>query len=524
MKRTVSLLLLLTLVLALGASAMAADVTYAVTGGNISFDLATGTVTGCGKNVTEAVIPSEIYGVKVTAIGDEAFYDCEKLTSVTIPNTVQRIGASAFKDSGLTQVTVPSGVRSLGSWAFGWCRDLTAASLPGTLTEIGERTFEWCDELTKVTLGNGIPYLSDAMFMDCRALPSLTLPDSITAIGKSAFRNCPFTSIRLPDACASIEEGAFYNCTELESVKLGSGLKTIGKEAFTGCESLTGLQIPPSVTKLSWGAFRGSGITSINIPEGITELPQILFRDCSSLEKIYLPASITTIPHNAFWSTYSLSDVYYGGSVAQWALVTNDSEDLATAMIHFNCAGIESSWAETELAKAVQKDLVPEVLAGQDLTKTITRAEFAAVAVKVYEALSGKKAVPAAANTFSDTADPDVLKAYNTGLVNGLGDGKFGPEENLQRQQAATMLARAYKAAMLSGWTLADDAAFPLSYTMPAAFTDNAGIQSWAYDNVYFMVANGILNGMGDGTFAPAGSTTREQALLIAVRMVEKLG
>ncbi len=195
-------------------------------------------------------------------------------------------------------------------------------------------------------------------------------------------------------------------------------------------------------------------------------------------------------------------------------------------------------WALSELAEAEALGLIPDSLKGQDLTKPITRAEFAAVSVKVYESLTGTKATPVAANPFTDTADPEVLKAYNVGVTNGISATTFEPKTLLNREQAATMLTRVYKKVALDGWTLETDGNFSQQFKgmfrMPAAFADDASISGWAKDSVYFMNANGIINGVGDNKFAPRATTpaeqaagyaqaTREAALLIATRMVKNL-
>ena len=193
-----------------------------------------------------------------------------------------------------------------------------------------------------------------------------------------------------------------------------------------------------------------------------------------------------------------------------------------------------SSWAQEELARAEELGLIPESLQSADLREDITRAEFAAVSVKVYESLSGTKALPAVINPFTDTADLEVLKAYNVGITNGMGDGTvYVPDALLNREQAATMLTRVYKRVTMPGWTLTTDSQFTLQYTKPALFGDDRDISGWAKDSVYFMAANKIIEGWG-GNFAPKNVTTqqeaegyanatREQALLIAVRMVENL-
>ena len=195
---------------------------------------------------------------------------------------------------------------------------------------------------------------------------------------------------------------------------------------------------------------------------------------------------------------------------------------------------IASDWAKEELAKADELELIPDVLQGADLTQSITREEFAAVSVKAYEALAGTKALPNTTNPFTDTKNIEVLKAYNLGITTGISVTEFAPNQLLNREQAATMLTRTFKRATMNGWTIQNDSEFKLNYTKPAPFADDNKISDWAKDSVYFMAANGIINGVGNNQFAPKNTTTdeeargyanatREQALIIAVRMVENL-
>ena len=195
-----------------------------------------------------------------------------------------------------------------------------------------------------------------------------------------------------------------------------------------------------------------------------------------------------------------------------------------------------SGWAKAEVEKAYTMGLIPDSLLNPsvDYTNPITRAEFAAVSVKVYESLSGTAALPALTNPFTDTNDVEVLKAYNVGITSGTGATTFSPNTLLNREQAATMLTRVFKKATLPGWTLQTDNQFTLPFVMPAPFADDVQISDYAKDSVYFMAANGIIGGVGNNMFAPRAVTTeeqargyatatREQALAIAVRMVENL-
>lgn len=127
-KRVLSLLLVLLMVVSLVPVTVLAEddvVAYEVTGGNIYFNKSTGEITDCDLGVTEANIPSEIYGVKVTGIGDFAFFWCEALTSVTIPDSVTSVGIKAFNScTSLTSVTIPDSVICISSGAFDACDNL----------------------------------------------------------------------------------------------------------------------------------------------------------------------------------------------------------------------------------------------------------------------------------------------------------------------------------------------------------------------------------------------------------------
>ena len=104
-----------------------------------------------------------------------------------------------------------------------------------------------------------------------------------------------------------------------------------------------------------------------------------------------------------------------------------------------------SDWAKEELKKAEEMKIIPESLLTADLREDITRAEFAAVSVKLYEYLSKETAKKTEENPFEDTADEYVLKAYNLGLTTGTSEKEFSPDGVLTREQAATMLTRVYK-------------------------------------------------------------------------------
>ncbi len=235
------------------------EVKYAVEGGYLTFDKKTGTVTDCDSSVTKANIPHTIKGVTVTSIGDQAFYNCTSLTSVTIPDSVTSIGDRAFRCCiSLTSVTIPDSVTSIGEEAFYGCWDLTRLTIPGSVTSIDKDAFCFCSSLTSVTIPDSVTSIGDSAFYGCESLTSVTIPDSVTSIGSCAFYGCAsLTSVTIPDSVTSIGGSAFYGCTSLTSVTIPDSVTSIGGSAFYNCKSLTSVTIPGSVTSIGWSAFYG---------------------------------------------------------------------------------------------------------------------------------------------------------------------------------------------------------------------------------------------------------------------------
>ena len=167
-----------------------------------------------------------------------------------------------------------------------------------------------------------------------------------------------------------------------------------------------------------------------------------------------------------------------------------------------------SSWAQEQVNAAVEAGLVPESLQFK-YTQTATRAEFCALAVELYEKVTGSEITQRA--TFSDTTDVNVQKMAGIGVISGIGNNQFNPNGELTREQAATILVR-----------LADALGRPLPEGA-ASFADNSSIASWALDSVGRAKAGGIMDGTGNNTFSPQGAYTREQSIMTAYRLFETM-
>ena len=156
----------------------------------------------------------------VRAIGDQAFYYCENLTSVAIPDSVTSIGGSAFSGcSGLTSVTIPDGVTSIGDYAFSDCSGLTSVTIPSSVTSIGDGAFSGCTELTSVTIPSSVTSIGWRAFENCTALTFMTIPESVTYINGEVFSNCVrLARVTIPKSVTEISSKAFYYCDSLTDV------------------------------------------------------------------------------------------------------------------------------------------------------------------------------------------------------------------------------------------------------------------------------------------------------------------
>ncbi len=266
-------------------------------------------------------------------IGARAFYNCESLVEVNLPEGLEEIGIYAFYGcKSLATVNIPSSVQKFDYDMFGntpWLSTLPAEDGVIYLNNIAVRCMnnEWAD--FSITIRDGTESIAPNFMAEDskRFLTSVVLPQTIKRIGGGAFNGCyNLTSINFPEGLESIEdesphqwgnevytsdEGAFQN-TGITSVVLPSTLKTIGRNTFSGCESLASITLPDGLEEIRSAAFTGcEKLTSVTLPESVKKIGSCAFYDCTSLVgSVTIPKGVTELGPDIFYNTNLFSIVY----------------------------------------------------------------------------------------------------------------------------------------------------------------------------------------------------------------------
>ena len=201
-------------------------------------------------------IPETLDGRTVVSIegsnSKSAFEDCANLQYVLLPDTIQSIGQFAFfKCESLISVSLPESLTSIEHSAFKDCTSLEDIVFPDAVTFIGRSAFNNCSSLLDLALPESLETLSASAFAGCSALNRVSFPNSLTYIDHCVFDGCSsITNIILPTNLEKIGWAAFRNCSSLSSLVLPDSLLEVEYEAFDGCRKLNYLYIPASVEEI----------------------------------------------------------------------------------------------------------------------------------------------------------------------------------------------------------------------------------------------------------------------------------
>ena len=292
------------------------------------------------KNISSSdlIIPSTYKGLPVTGVGQSSFYDCDKLTSVVIPDGVTYIGHGAFYGcDNLTSITLPSSVVSFHRDAFQDCNNLKNVYYTGSIadwcnikfrdTETSNPLFNGAtlyinnETVTTLTIPDTVKAIKDYSFTNCNGLTSVSIPDSVTSIGKSAFANCDITSVTFGNNLTSIGSRAFENC-KITNITLPNS--TISTDTFTGCPITKAtlhtsdiFSIPKDYLKtlvITSGEFEENSlylpnVTNVILGDDITSIKENTFHNCPNLNSITLGTGLTSIEEDAFYECNKLVEI-----------------------------------------------------------------------------------------------------------------------------------------------------------------------------------------------------------------------
>ncbi|MBO4492747.1 MAG: leucine-rich repeat protein [Ruminococcus sp.] len=239
------------------------------------------TVTGCTGSESMLMIPSEIEGLPVTAVAENAF-------------------------AGNT--------------------DIAICILPDSLETVGARAFSTCPNLCNLSLGKNVSYIGDYAFTACPALFDISvskdnstysnIDGSLYMNGDSLLLYAGGADAKIYDKTKIIGKGAFFGKAEVVSLDIPGSVTTIDDHAFSGCLSLKSVDIPDSVAKLGKGCFMScSSLESVSFGKSVKAVPENCFHSCNSLKSVSLTENITSIGEDAFYSCTGLGEIYIPSSV-----------------------------------------------------------------------------------------------------------------------------------------------------------------------------------------------------------------
>ena len=259
------------------------------------------------------------YFTSVKVIGQNEFMDCNGLTSIILPNSIESIEREAFYNCRIQEITIPAGVTSI-----------SYAGLYGCFSNI------YVEPANQYyTSVDGVLFNKDLTTIMCyprlRNEESYTVPSSVTVIGGCAFYSSSLSTVIIPNGVTRFETGAFRYCRQLKSIEIPETVELIESENFEGCNSLTSVFVPASVTSMAGDVF--SGCTSLkeiivdqNNPE-YASVDGILYnKDLTRLciypggrpdEKFEIPESVSTISYSAFIYVSNLQAIVIPKNVTQ---------------------------------------------------------------------------------------------------------------------------------------------------------------------------------------------------------------
>lgn len=289
---------------------------YEYTDGYCSKDntLTTQAFTGTGTRIRKLVLPKTLTTIEagalnaqvyeltiqegITAIPDNAFENCTRLEAVSLPESLETIGASAFRGAGLKELVLPANVHSIGSYAFagkGYTQSYSYcyhyySSPTSNSTTYWHPHCEYDGQLQKVVIPthSRLTEIAEGTFTRNNQLKELSiLGDSIAYIGRGAFAGCGMDTLVLPPHLTALSTLSFGYCDKLKYIAMPNSLTEIASNAFVGCQNLDNVQFPVKLTSIGHHAFADcTTLRNVDIPGLVSQIGDYAFKDCQ-VQSVY---------------------------------------------------------------------------------------------------------------------------------------------------------------------------------------------------------------------------------------------
>ncbi len=263
------------------------------------------------KILEQIVIPDS-----VSEIGIKCFYGCSLLKNITIPKNLEKIPSMFASYSGLENLDFLKNrnIKEIEPYAFSNCTSFQSITVPDTVKKIGDNCFEYCSNLTSVKLSSSLSELPAQLFLRCAALKAITIPDSVIKIGEKCFEECTvLSSVTLSSNLQEISYRAFYGLGSLNIVNFPSTINLIDSYAFykTGITKVT---LSGAITIKSNAFDYCPNLTSVTFNDVNSETAECIlgdscFENCPKLESIRLPSNLVSIPNYMAYNCSTLKTV-----------------------------------------------------------------------------------------------------------------------------------------------------------------------------------------------------------------------
>ncbi len=495
-----------------------------VDGGEIEFDPSTGLIVGASKFIVTANIPSQINGIPVVGIAEEAFKNCEFLETIILPDSIKTIGARAFE----------------------YCISLKSITLPSGIEFIDVGTFRGCESLISIHIPDGVTEIKGYAFYECYNLKEIYIPSSLKIVGKYAFYDCNNTCGILQYIYYGGSSSNWKNITiEIENELLNSAKKIynsygidLSTEEEEDEEEKEEEEIIYTITDVYNGVFYNEKLPGIEnktvtlhdgtLPAGVglysdgtlygiptkVGVFEFVVKDGDTYRTYRLtvsePTSNIITENNTYIITTELPTITSNTS-NYFFTIDRESEYFLELYINGNrlVQDVDYEISETDITKIL---IYYSTLSGLPKGSNVVTAIFD-TSENSGDSSYGDENTGSASQLFEKETEQELVSVlpftdvylnawyydtldylYKKGIFNGTSEDKFSPNDDMTRAMLVVTLYRMENE--------------PTANSTP--FKD-VKLTDWYGKAVSWAKSNNIVNGLNDTTFGPNDLLTREQ-------------